>query len=109
MDKFGLSAKVIQQIQGIFELHPHVEKVIIYGSRAKGNYKPSSDIDLVIQGEKVDFTELLRIENELDDLLLPYQIDLSTFHFIQSSQDLLAHINRIGKTFFKKKTNPVNP
>ncbi|GMQ31611.1 nucleotidyltransferase domain-containing protein [Algoriphagus confluentis] len=107
MDKFGLSEKVIQKIQAIFQRHPHVEKVIVYGSRAKGNFRPNSDIDLVIQGEKVDFSELLQIENELDDLLLPYQIDLSALHFIQSSPDLLSHIGRVGKTFFKKNAMKV--
>ncbi|TDQ18301.1 putative nucleotidyltransferase [Algoriphagus boseongensis] len=104
MIRFGLTDKVIKSLNRVFQLHPNVERVIIYGSRAKGNFLPNSDIDLVIQGENVNFSELLEIENELDELLLPYQIDLSLFHFLSSSKDLLGHIERVGKTFFKKNS-----
>ncbi|HSF52138.1 MAG TPA: hypothetical protein VLA71_00220 [Algoriphagus sp.] len=56
----------------------------------------------LIQGDNISLTELLKIENELDDLLLPYQIDLSILKKIDNS-DLLDHIRRVGKVFFEKK------
>ena len=80
-------------------MHPGIQEVRIYGSRAKGNFQPGSDIDLVIIGLQLNLEELLKIENELDDLLLPYKIDLSILHLIESA-DLLDHIKRLGQRFY---------
>ena len=99
--KFGLNNGAIDRINAIFAAHPLVEQVIVYGSRAKGNFRPGSDIDLIIKGESVTLSELMKIETELDDLLLPYKIDLSLLHKI-SDADVLDHIRRIGATFYQK-------
>ncbi|PIU01087.1 MAG: hypothetical protein COT74_00860 [Bdellovibrionales bacterium CG10_big_fil_rev_8_21_14_0_10_45_34] len=96
---FGLSEEAVHKINGVFSKHTKIEKAVVYGSRAKGNYKPSSDIDLVLFGSALTTTDLLAVENDLDDLLLPYQIDLSIYHHIDNN-DLIEHINRAGKTFF---------
>ena len=98
---FGLKEATITAIQNIFAEHLKIQKAILYGSRAKGNFRDGSDIDLSLVGDDLDLTELLKIENELDDLLLPYKIDLSLFHRIEN-QDLIDHINRIGIVFFKR-------
>jgi type I restriction enzyme S subunit len=73
----------------------------LYGSRAKGNYRPNSDIDLTLKCKNVDLSTLFKIETDLDDLLLPYKIDLSIFHKIEN-QDLIEHINRVGVVFYEK-------
>lgn len=98
---FGLKTATIQAIQDIFKKYPEVEKTILYGSRAKGNYRPGSDIDLTLIGEHLNLTTLQKIENELDELLLPHKIDLSLQKQIQNT-DLLEHIERVGKVFFDK-------
>ncbi|HRI28090.1 MAG TPA: nucleotidyltransferase domain-containing protein [Chitinophagales bacterium] len=95
---FGLSQQHIDLLCQCFKRNLGIELVIIYGSRAKGNYKRGSDIDLTIQGA-LDFGDLLKLENEIDDLLLPYKIDLSLMHQI-SNPDLLAHIESVGKVFY---------
>ncbi len=46
--KFGLSTTVIEKIQDVLARHPTVVRAVIYGSRAKGNHKPGSDIDLTL-------------------------------------------------------------
>ena len=96
---FGLKIATIQAIQDVFKKYPDVEKAILYGSRAKGNYRPGSDIDLTLVGKQLTLTTLQKIENELDDLLLPYKIDLSLQKQIQNNE-LLDHIERVGKVFF---------
>lgn len=101
MNTFGLSVSILNKIRAVLENHPEAEKCIIYGSRALGNYRPNSDTDLTLTGENLSFSTLLRIENELDDLLLPYQIDLSIMSKIDN-HNLLHHINRAGKLFYKK-------
>ena len=101
---FGLKESDINLINSVFEKYENVEKAIIYGSRAKGNYRNGSDIDLTLTGNDLNFDILLKIENELDDLMLPYKIDLSLFHKIEN-KDLIEHINRVGITFYSKPNN----
>lgn len=101
--RFGLNETVIQKIEAVFIHYPAVEKAVLYGSRAKGNYKNGSDIDLTLYGgAELTLNLLYRISEHLDDLLLPYMIDLSIFHHISDS-DLTDHIQRVGITFYRKQ------
>lgn len=97
--RFGLKEEDIQAINTILANHQEVEKELLYGSRAKENFKPASDIDLTLQGEAIDRTLLNKISWELDDLLLPYTFDLSIHHHLNDAE-LLEHINRIGVLFY---------
>ncbi|MCE7057125.1 nucleotidyltransferase domain-containing protein [Algoriphagus sp. AGSA1] len=100
-EDFGLPDKTIEKMHQVFRNHPAIQKAVLYGSRALGTYRPNSDIDLTLVGEELSFTELLKIENQLDDLLLPYQIDLSIFDRLDH-KGLIEHIERVGKTFYLK-------
>jgi predicted nucleotidyltransferase len=99
---YGLKEEVVEAICKIFQKYPEVEKAILYGSRAKGNFKPASDIDLCLKGASLDLTILNKISWELDDLLLPFTFDLSIYHQL-SSPDLLDHIQRAGVLFYSQK------
>ena len=103
--KFGLRKATIEKINRVFSDHPQIDQVILYGSRAKGNYRNGSDIDLTIKGEDVTLSQLLKIETELDDLLLPYKTDLSLLHKIDDP-DLIDHIRRVGVVFYDKQNPP---
>lgn len=100
--QFGLSDETVLAIQNVLKKHIEIQKAIIYGSRAKGNFKNGSDIDLVIFAPKLGISELLQIENEFDELLLPYKVDLALNHYIENSE-LLDHIKRIGVVFYAKR------
>lgn len=91
---FGLPPRTVEKIHGVLALHPQVEKAVLNGSRAKGNYRNGSDIDLTLYGEGIDLNELLGLLNELDDLLLPYTIDLSIFATLDHP-NLREHIQRV--------------
>lgn len=108
----GLSAATVEKICGVLARHLQVEKAILYGSRAKGNYKHGSDIDLTLNGHGLSFDELLKIMGEMDDLLLPYTIDLSIFHIIDH-EGLRGHIQRVGQEFYRRQESaqplPVHP
>jgi uncharacterized protein len=100
--KYGLKESVIQQICGVLVRYPQVDKAVLYGSRAKGNYQNGSDIDLTLCGEaELNLHTLYRIMDEIDDLLLPYSIDLSIFNNITDA-DVAGHIKRVGVTFYEK-------
>lgn len=95
INKTGLTAETLKKITDIFKKYSAIEKVILYGSRAKGTFKNGSDIDLTLMAPTYTLTELFKIENELDDLMLPYKIDISLFHLLDNPE-LIDHIQRIG-------------
>ena len=100
--KYGLPQTAVVKICAVLSRYPQVEKAILYGSRAKGNYKNGSDIDLTLHGGKeLTLNMLYRIMDELDDLFLPYTIDLSIFNNIHDP-DVIEHIQRVGVTFYDK-------
>ena len=101
MSLFGLSSIYITKINSIFSQYPNIEEVIIFGSRAKGNFRDNSDIDLAIKGKVISLSTLHQIENKLEELYIPNFIDLIVFDNIENS-DLINHINRVGKQFYKK-------
>lgn len=99
---YGLKDIDVSKLKSVLAKYKAIEKAILYGSRAKGNYRNSSDIDLSLVGKDLDLSILLKVENEIDDLLLPYKIDFSIFHKIEN-QDLVEHINRVGVVFYEKR------
>lgn len=109
ISRFGLKETIIQKICAVLATYPQVEQAILYGSRAKGNYKNGSDIDLTLSGN-ADLTVkiLYHILSDLDELLLPYTIDLSILSHIQDP-DLLGHIQRVGQTFYQKGETILEP
>ncbi|MFI5201714.1 MAG: nucleotidyltransferase family protein [Candidatus Kapaibacterium sp.] len=72
----------------------------IFGSRAKGNYRPSSDIDLVLWGN-ISRNILAGIAGELEELPLPYKFDVEAYDSIRH-EPLREHIERAGKMFYAR-------
>lgn len=99
--RFGLTESTIGKIAAVFSQHPEIEKAVLYGSRAKGNWRRGSDIDLTLMGDQLSYALLSRIEIQIDDLLLPYSVDLSLFKHIDNP-DLVDHIQRVGVVFYEK-------
>ena len=103
--RFGLNEKIIRQICGVFAHYPQVEKAILYGSRAKGNYKTGSDIDLTLcGGADLTLGILYKIMDEIDELLLPYTFDLSIYSQV-NDPELIEHIKRVGVTFYEAQAS----
>ncbi len=96
----GLTSDEIDRIQGVFIKHSSVEQVYLYGSRAVGNHRPASDIDLAIAGEQVDDRTETAIFFELDDLMLPYKIDICLYEQIKN-ETLKKHIDEKGLELLK--------
>jgi uncharacterized protein len=100
-ERCGLSDSVVEKIRAVFQSIPAVEKAVLYGSRAKGNYRDGSDIDLTLFGQQLSYPLLVKIETQLDELLLPYIFDLSLFSHIEN-EELIDHIGRVGWDFYRK-------
>lgn len=99
--KYGLKDEVVEKLQSAFASFPEIERVTLYGSRAKGDFKPGSDIDLTLHGENLTNARLRDIAEVLDDLLLPYMIDLSLYAELDHGE-LRKHIERVGQRFYAK-------
>jgi len=89
---FGLSEQVLSQIKKVIQKYDY--KFVIFGSRAKGNFKDNSDIDIAVWGD-IDFDEKVKIKDELTSLNIPYFIDVV---FVNSllKQELINSITNEG-------------
>ena len=98
----GLTDIELSKLNGVFSQYEDIEKVVLYGSRAKGNYKPFSDVDITLTGDTLTHNKRNQLSTDIDDLLLPYQFDISIFHTLKNS-DLIDHIKRVGITIYHKE------
>ena len=98
--KFGLSDTVINELQGVFRRYTNIEKVLIFGSRSKGNFREGSDIDLAVIGKGIDYNLLLSVLCEIDDLELLYSVDLIDYNK-KKGTPIGDHIDRVGKIFYE--------
>lgn len=73
----GLPEQTLAALEAILVACPRVEQAILYGSRAKGHYRPGSDIDLSLVGSALTLDDLSRIAGAFDESSIPYQVDLS--------------------------------
>lgn len=103
--RFGLTEETIHKINAVFAQYPSVEQVILYGSRAKGNYKNGSDIDLTLIGKHISDQDVMHIRMAFDDMLTPYSFDLSVYQQIENPK-LIEHIKRVGCVFYAIKNAP---
>ena len=98
--KFGLSDSVVKELQDVFRRHANIRKVLIFGSRSKGNYREGSDIDLALIGDGIDYNQILTILYEIDNLELLYSIDILDYSK-KVGTPLGNHIDRVGQVFYE--------
>lgn len=99
----GLSDETVAQIRAVFRRFPEVREAILFGSRAKGVQKRGSDIDLALVGPELTWRTLGRIEDALDDLLLPYRFSLIIYNE-KTDPAVAAHIQRVGYSFYHNES-----
>ncbi len=98
--RFGLSDTVIKELQDVFRRHANIKKVLIFGSRSKGNYRAGSDIDLAVIGNDIDYNLLLSVLCEIDNLELLYSVDLLNYQQ-KKGTPIGDHIDRVGQVFYE--------
>ena len=99
---YGLKKDSVQAIVSVLSDNRRIEKVILFGSRAKGENENGSDIDLALMGEKLSLDDILDARIALDELLFPYKIDLIIYHRIKE-KELKEHINRVGIVLYDRE------
>lgn len=99
----GLKNSDLQYIRDKIEGFLEVKKAAIFGSRAKGNYKLGSDIDIAIYGEEVTFTVISQLHSILEEQgPLPYLIDIIKYEDLKNDK-LRDHIDRVGIVIFERR------
>ena len=99
---FGLSEHTINKLVNIFDGNNQVEEAILFGSRAKGNYREGSDIDITLKGKNLTLKTIKTIEVQIDNLFLPYEVNLVLFNYITNPL-LIEHIERVGISIYNAK------
>ena len=98
---YGLTDKELQTLQTLFAANAHIEQVILYGSRAKGNCKPFSDVDIALKGEALSRMDINRLQAAIDESSLPYKFDISLFASLKTPE-LIEHIERVGIVIYER-------
>ena len=100
----GLPSEACDQVLAEIQKQTHVQRVVLYGSRALGRYRSGSDVDLCLTAPAMTLEQLLHLGAQLDDLLLPWRIDLQLDHLI-SHEGLRDHIQRAGVCLWQRHQN----
>ena len=99
--QIGLRINELAGLRRILSRHEDVQTAILYGSRAKNTFRPGADIDLTLVGTDISLQERNRIAEEIDELDMPYELDLSLHSHIENDA-LLDHIRRVGITLYEQ-------
>ena len=101
MQETGLSMETLDLLKNVFKKHLNIEQVKLYGSRAKGTFSERSDIDLAAYGKALNRFMIADILLDLDDLDIPYLIDLQNYQDLKN-RHLIEHIGRVGVIIFDR-------
>jgi uncharacterized protein len=100
--RFGLYEEDIEKIIEILCKNEKIEEAIIYGSRAKGNYKKGSDVDIALLGLSITSDDVSTVSYILnEETIMPYHFDIRNINTIRNDE-LIQHIQRVGITIFKR-------
>ncbi len=98
---YGLTGQELKDILEKIKMNPRMQGAILFGSRAKGNHKLGSDIDIALVGDHLRLNDLLDLASDMEDLMLPFKFDLVIYRHIKEPA-LLDHIDRVGITLWQK-------
>jgi len=96
--QYGLDLASWLVILQEFIKYPQIQEILIFGSRAMGNFKSSSDIDLCIKGN-LSQDQMFSLQTAFSQGNLPYQVDLLLYHEIQEPA-LREHIDHFGRSIY---------
>src|SRR5690554_5189398 len=99
--RFGLEEHIFMRLNEVFEANSKVDKALIFGSRAKGNYRPDSDIDIAIKGADITLDDILKMQVAFEEKGIKFKIDLVYCDTIQE-KGLIEHIDRVGIEIYSK-------
>lgn len=102
-NQFGLNDSDISTIRAVLAQNANVERALVFGSRAKGNYKTGSDVDIAVVGKLITFKDVSAISYQLnEETSMPYKFDIVNYYTIKE-EELIKHIDRVGVEVFHRE------
>jgi uncharacterized protein len=99
---YGIPESSMNMITQMMQSRKEIEKAIIFGSRAIGNYKNGSDVDIAIFGDGITLEIVSEVSVKLnEELPLPYYFDILHYGSIKH-EALKKHIDDFGKVFYSR-------
>ncbi|RAU16650.1 nucleotidyltransferase domain-containing protein [Nitrincola tibetensis] len=96
----GLSDSDYALIAEAAKQQSEIESLVLFGSRAKGNFRKGSDVDIAVKGLSVTYDSVIRLSDQLNEVLpLPYFFDVLNYNTL-SDPELKAHIDRVGMEIY---------
>lgn len=106
-NKLGLFEADLQNVVSVLIQFPEVEYASVFGSRAKGNFKNGSDVDIALKGKQLSFMIVARINSILnEETSMPYRFDVLNYETI-TNNELKEHIDRVGLVIYNKNNASV--
>lgn len=102
MEQFGIDKSIIEDIVNIIRKYKEVTRAVIFGSRARGDYKKASDIDIALFGDNLTNTINTKIFFEIDELYMPYKVDLINFNTLGKENRIRENILKEGVEIYAK-------
>ena len=96
---YGLPERSIKTLYAIFSKYPDIKQVHLFGSRAKGNFKTGSDIDLAVMNNELQAITIARVLADCAESDLPVAVDIVDFNTL-SNPEFIDHIQRVGVLFY---------
>jgi uncharacterized protein len=100
----GIPEQAQARLVQLLTSNPELQAVWLFGSRAMGRHQQGSDIDLCLEAPQLRHSDRLRLMAAVDDLLLPWRVDLALRHELPA--DLEAHVQRVGRCLWRKACRP---
>lgn len=102
MEQFGIDESIIEDIVNVIRKYKEVKRAVIFGSRARGDYKKTSDIDIALFGDNLTNTINTKIFFEIDELYMPYKVDLINFNTLGKENKIRENILKEGVEIYAK-------
>jgi uncharacterized protein len=96
----GIPEQDQRKLLQLLAAQPALQTIWLFGSRAMGRHQRGSDIDLCLEAPGLSHRDRMRLMAAVDDLLLPWQVDLALRHELPA--DLDAHVQRVGHCLWKR-------
>lgn len=98
---FGLREGIIDEIVNVISKYEEIDKAVVFGSRARGDYKKTSDIDLAIFSSNISSTKLNLVRDNIDTLDIIYKVDVVHFESL-NKEGIIKNIKSEGVIIYSR-------
>ena len=101
MTDLGLNASDLFAVTETFRNDPRILSASVFGSRAKGDYKPYSDVDIVLFGD-LEPLDIERVADDLEELPMVVKFDVVAYGLVENPE-FRRHIERVGVRIYERE------